>query len=116
MNDDVYNLCLAGMVCLVLIAIALGGCSHQPAPITVERAHEVPVPVPIACTPPAELLADLVLPVPEFHAPWAACPAGADCKVMSGLYVEDETALMRRDALLRQRIAAWMSWGGCSAR
>ena len=101
---------------LVVLGTILAACSHQPAPITVERAHEVPVPVPVACTPPAELLVDLALPVPEFHAPWAACPPGADCKVTSGLYAEDETALMLRDALLRQRIAAWLSWGGCSAR
>lgn len=104
----------------IALILALGlwiiGCSHQPAPITVQVPHEVPVPAPVACTPPAELLADLALPVPEFHAPWAACPPGADCKVTSGLYPEDETALMERDAALRQRLRAWSAWGGCPAR
>jgi len=89
--------------CLIL---SLAACSHQPAPITVQVPHEVPVPVPIACSPPADLTADLALPAPTFRAP-------TEAGVTSGLLPADETALMQRDALLRQRLRAWAAWNGC---
>ena len=89
--------------------LAFSGCAHPPAPITVTRPVEVPVPVPVACAPPAELTADLALPQPQFRTP-------NDAGVTSGLLPADESALMTRDALLRQRIRGWEAWGGCSAQ
>lgn len=92
---------LSLLQCLWLI-----GCAHPPAPITVTRPVEVPVPVPIACTPPAELTADMTLPQPQFHLP-------TDKGVTSGLLPADESALMERDGMLRQRLRAWQAWAGC---
>ena len=86
--------------------LALSACAHPPAPITVTRPVEVPVPVPIACTPPAELTADMTLPQPQFHLP-------TDKGVTSGLLPADESALMERDGMLRQRLRAWQAWAGC---
>lgn len=90
-------------------ALWLISCAHAPAPITVTRPVEVRVPVPVACEPPADLTADLTLPQPTFHSP-------TDAGVTSGLLPADETALMTRDGLLRKRLEAWASWGGCPAR
>ncbi len=99
----------------VLLLTFLSACGHAPPPLPVEHAVVADMPVAVPCRPEPGLLAPLDLPTPHAHAPWttANCPPGADCKVISGLYAEDESALMMREALLFARLDAWIAWGGC---